>query len=127
MFLKIRTRTALLKIFERSRQGNNPYSLEPLGDYIYYDRLNAWLPLLKGLSAKDAACELISSTLNGYSPEKVSNISGSYTMSEMIDDDLVKKVESLEPNKEIRNLLLGVLIAIRMDLAFKRFVVDFRL
>lgn len=108
MFLKIRTRTALLKIFERSRQGNNPYSLEPLGDYIYYDRLNAWLPLLKGLSAKEAACNLISSTLNGYSPEKVSNISGSYTMSEMIDDDLVKKVESLEPNKEIRDLLLGV-------------------
>ena len=108
MFLKIRTRAALLKIFERSRQGNNPYSLEPLGDYIYYDRLTAWLPLLKGLSAKEAACSLISSTLKGESPEKVSNISGSYTMSEMIDDDLVKKVESLEPNKEIRNLLLGV-------------------
>ena len=59
MFLKIRIRTALLQIFERSRQGNNPYSLEPLGDYIYHDRLNAWLPLLKksGFSAKECACK----------------------------------------------------------------------
>jgi hypothetical protein len=108
MFLKIRIRTALLQIFERSRQGNNPYSLEPLGDYIYYDRLNAWLPLLKGLSAKEASFNLISSTLKGESPEKVSNISGSYTRAEMIDDDLVKKIESLEPEKELRDLLFGV-------------------
>ena len=118
MFLKIRIRTALLNIFSRCGQGKNPSSLEPFADYIYYDRLNAWLPLLKGLSAKRAACELISSTLHGYSAKKASNITGRYTMAEIVDDDLVKKVNSLEPNKEIRNRVYGCALAYKDGIGF---------
>jgi len=118
MFLKIRIRNVLLIIFSKCGQGSNPNSLEPFADYIYFDRLNAWLPLLKGISAKKAACELISATIHGYSAKKAKNISGTYRMSDIIDDKLVKKVDSLDPTEDIRHRVYGCALSYKDGFGF---------
>jgi hypothetical protein len=103
MLTKIRVRSLLLKSFENTRFGTNPYKLHPLAHYVYYDSLNAWLPILKKQydDVYDMAAELVRRTNDGISPEKylkyISEASEGdpYSEDDLIDEDILKHVNSL--------------------------------
>ena len=101
MFLKIKVRNILLQIFSRSRQGDNPYKLAPLGNFIYYDMLNIWLAIIKTVE-KDAAqiaYLIIEFTIHGYSPEDFPDRTKH-------DENIVNAVKELADEDEI-HLLYG--------------------
>ena len=107
MLLKIRIRTILLSIFENCRLGLD----HPLANYIYYDGLNMWLNIVKKQSgsATDKAVFIIENTIYGYSAEKMEAAMKSdkpYTLADMKDKALVKKIESLA-DEDIRHILIG--------------------
>ena len=54
MFLKIRVRNLMLYVFGQLGLSTNPYSLDPLCNFLYYDYLNDQLPELKK-TTKDPA------------------------------------------------------------------------
>ena len=102
MFLKIRMRSVLLSIFENCGFETNPYSLDPLTHYIYYDSLNNWLKFMKEakeLSLEEKVDMLIQYTLAGYDPEKLyaqTKIGdGSYSLIGFINEQLLDEIESI--------------------------------
>ena len=113
MLKKIRLRTGLLSCWEGTRFGTTPYELHPLANYVYYDSLNAWLPIFKkqGLSVPDMAMELASNTIRGISPTKYSEAISSgkrFTDEELIDAEIVNHVNSLcGGDEDLKNMMVG--------------------
>ena len=116
MFLKIKLRALLLKSFENTRFGTNPYKLHPLANYVYYDALNAWLPVLKqmkkaGASDVEMLEQFIMNSMQGYCPNKfykAATSGESYKMEDMIDSNLVNQVDILcDGNEDIRHMMIG--------------------
>tara|TARA_B100000902_G_scaffold59384_1_gene66373 strand:- start:4402 stop:4773 length:372 start_codon:yes stop_codon:yes gene_type:complete len=116
MFLKIKLRSLLLKSFEKSRFGTNPYKLHPLAHYVYYDALNAWLPVLKqmkkaGASDVEMLEKFVMNSMQGYCPNKfykAATSGESYKMEDMIDSNLVNQVNILcDGNEDLRNMMIG--------------------
>ena len=116
MFLKIKLRTLLLKSFAGTRLGTNPYSLHPLSNYIYYDALNAWLPILKkmkneGASNEEMVKSFVMNSIQGICPQKFDKAvtSGeSYKNEDLIDESLVNLVNSLcEEDITLKYMMLG--------------------
>ena len=110
MLLKIKVRNVLLQLFSRSRQGTNPYKLAPLGNYIYYDMLNLWLPILKQVEkdAAEIAYLIIEFTIHGYSPDDFPDRTKH-------DENIVNTVKELADEDEIR-LLYGVSAGHKYDM-----------
>ena len=116
MFLKIKLRTLLLKCFEGTRFGTNPYKLHPLANYVYYDCLNAWLPVLKQMK-KEGASEVeimeqyVLNSMQGYCPDKfykAASSGESYKTEDMIDSSLVNQVNILcNGEEDIRTMMIG--------------------
>ena len=113
MLKKIRLRTGLLSCWKGTRFGTNPYELHPLANYVYYDSLNAWLPIFKkqGLSVPDMAMELASKTIRGISPAKYSEAISSgqgVREDELIDAEIVNHVNSLcGGDEDLKNMMVG--------------------
>ncbi len=113
MLKKIKLRAGLLSCWQGTRFGTNPYDLHPLANYVYYDSLNAWLPIFKkqGLSVPDMAMELCSKTIRGISPTKFSKAiaSGqSFTDEELVDVEIVNQVNILcGGDEDIKNMMVG--------------------
>ncbi|MDB0059009.1 hypothetical protein N9F35_02260 [Gammaproteobacteria bacterium] len=113
MLKKIRLRTGLLSCWEGTRFGTNPYKLHPLAHYVYYDSLNAWLPIFKkqGLSVPDMAMELCSKTIRGISPTKYSEAISSgkgVREDELVDAEIVNQVNILcGGDEDIKNMMVG--------------------
>jgi len=115
-------RSLLLKSFENTRFGTNPYKLHPLAHYVYYDSLNAWLPILKKQydDAHDMAGELVRRTIKGISPEKylkyISEASDSdpYNEDDLVDEDILKLVDSLtDGDDRLTNIIYGAISGLR--------------
>jgi len=110
---KIRLRTGLLSCWQGTRFGTNPYDLHPLAHYIYYDSLNAWLPILKkqGLSIPDMAMELCSNTIRGISPAKFNEAFSSREFlsdEELIDENIINHVNELcDGSETLKNMMVG--------------------
>ena len=113
MLTKIRLRTGLLSCWQGTRFGTNPYKLHPLAHYVYYDSLNAWLPIFKkqGLSVPDMAMELCSKTIRGISPTKYSEAISSgkgVREDELVDAEIVNQVNILcGGDEDIKNMMVG--------------------
>ena len=116
MFLKIKLRALLLKSFEGTRFGTNPYSLHPLSNYIYYDALNAWLPTLKemkkeGASNEEMVEQFVMNSIKGICPEKFYAAASSgqpYKDQDLIDESLVNQVNILcDGDEGLRNMMIG--------------------
>tara|TARA_X000001036_G_C20254750_1_gene633621 strand:- start:204 stop:575 length:372 start_codon:yes stop_codon:yes gene_type:complete len=116
MFLKIKLRALLLKSFERTPFGTNPYSLHPLANYVYYDALNAWLPVLKEMKKQGAGNaemleQFVMNSMQGYCPDKFYKAASSeepYKMEDMIDDKLVSHIDALcNGDESLRHLMIG--------------------
>ena len=65
----------MLKSFEGTRFGTNPSSLHPLANYVYFDALNAWMPVLKemkkeGASIQEMAEKFVSGAVKGVCAQK---------------------------------------------------------
>lgn len=115
MLTKIRVRSLLLKSFENTF-GTNPYKLHPLAHYVYYDSLNAWLPILKKQydDVYEMAAELVRRTNDGISPGKylkyISELSEGdpYSEDDLIDDDILKHVNSLtDGDDSLKTVMYG--------------------
>ena len=97
MFLKIKLRNLLLQSFQGTRFGTNPYSLHPLSNYIYYDALNAWMPVLKKMNKEGASnLEMVEMFVRlateGVCPQKyyeAASSGNSYNYEDFIDESLV--------------------------------------
>ena len=116
MFLKIKLRALLLKSFENTRFGTNPYKLHPLAKYVYYDALNSWLPVLKqmkksGASDVEMMEQYVMYSMQGYCPSKfykAASSGQSYEMEDMIDNNLVNQVNILcDGNEDLRHEMIG--------------------
>ena len=122
MFLKIKLRALLLKSFEGTRFGTNPYSLHPLSNYIYYDALNAWLPTLKemkkeGASNEEMVEQFVMNSIKGICPEKfyVAASSGQpYKDQDLIDENLVNLIDDYsEGDERLKNMMVGCIANLR--------------
>ena len=123
MFLKIKIRQLLLMSFEGTRFGTNPYSLHPLSNYIYYDALNEWVPVLKQMK-KDGAdnhymvTQFVSNAVKGVCPQKFYQAvkSGeSYKQEDLIDANLVNLIEGFcEGDERLTTMMIGGVSGLRM-------------
>tara|TARA_B100000214_G_C23557402_1_gene441253 strand:- start:72 stop:449 length:378 start_codon:yes stop_codon:yes gene_type:complete len=125
MFLKIKLRALLLKSFQGTRFGTNPYSLHPLSNYIYYDALNAWLPILKEMKKEGASNEeivekFVMKAIKGICAQKFYNavLSGeSYKDEDLIDESLVNLVnDCCDGDKRLKNMMVGGVAGLRYGL-----------
>jgi len=116
MFLKIKLRALLLKSFENTRFGTNPYKLHPLANYVYHDALNTWLLVLKqmkksGASDAEMVQQYVMYSMQGYCPDKfykAASSGQSYKMEDMIDSKLVNQVNILcDGDEDLRNMMIG--------------------
>lgn len=119
MIKKIKVRSLLLASFQGTRFGTNPYKLHPLADYIYYDALNAWLPILKkeGLDDYDIAAEIVKRATHGWCPEKYARLASSgqpYKEEDLVDESLLKHVDSLTDGDErLKTMMYGGVAGLR--------------
>lgn len=125
MFLKIKLRQLLLIAFEGTRFGTNPYSLHPLANYVYYDAMNDWLPVLKQMK-KDGADnqfmieQFVKNVISGVSADKFYKAAASgesYNPDDLIDDSLLNLIDSLTEGEErLPTLLYGCVAGLRMKM-----------
>ena len=122
MFLKIKLRALLLKSFEGTRFGTNPYSLHPLSNYIYYDALNAWLPTLKEMKKEGASNEemvelFVMNSIKGICPEKFYAAASSgqpYKDQDLIDESLVNLIDDYsEGDERLKSMMVGCIASLR--------------
>ena len=123
MFLKIKIRQLLLMAFEGTRFGTNPYSLHPLSNYIYYDALTEWMPVLKQMK-KDGADnhymveQFVKNAVKGVCPQKFYEAvkSGeSYKPEDLIDANLVNLIEGFcEGEESLITMMIGGVAGLRM-------------
>jgi len=122
MFLKIKLRQLLLLSFEGTRFGTNPFSLHPLANYIYYDALNSWLPVLKKMKKSGASTEeildsFVMKATQGICPKKFekSVLSGNaYKTEDLIDSSILKHVDSLcDGDLDLKTIMIGGIAGIR--------------
>lgn len=116
MFIKIRARSEMLSLFSSAGLSSNPYSLNPICDFLYYEYFNSWLPLVKSQikDPKEFVKFLISNAVQGYSAEKFSKREKIIEDGEEIfrwvdfyDEELENKVKKLDQNDTL-TLLLGM-------------------
>ena len=99
MILKIKVRAALLSIFASSGLGSRPNSLHPIANFLYWEYLNDWLPVLKR-QTKDTnkiVEELIFFATQARSVETNSR-----------DEELAKKIADLDPDDSLTRLMGAV-------------------
>jgi hypothetical protein len=122
MFLKIKLRALLLKSFEGTRFGTNPYSLHPLSNYIYYDALYAWLTTLKEMKKEGASNEemieqFVMNSIKGICAQKFYEAASSgkpYKNEDLIDDSLVNLVDDFcEGDERLKNMMIGCVASLR--------------
>lgn len=115
MFLKIRLRSALLKCWEPTRFRN--YS-HPLSAYVYYDAVNAWMPVIKlmkkdGASIDEIVPEFIDKVMDGICPDKyhkavTSSGNETYKIQDLIDQDLLSHIDTLTDGDDgLKNMMRG--------------------
>ena len=123
MFLKIKLRQLLLIAFEGTEFGNNPYSLHPLANYIYYDAMNDWLPVLKqmkkdGLDNQDIIEEFVKNAVRGISADKfyrAASSEESFKHEDLKDENLLQLISSLtDGDDNLANMMIGYVIQLRM-------------
>jgi len=125
MFLKIKLRALLLKSFEGTRFGTNPYSLHPLSNYIYYDALNAWMPVLKKMKKEGASnLEMVEMFVRlateGVCPQKyyeAASSGSSYNYEDFIDESLVSLLNVYcEGDEGLKTMMNGCVSSLRYGL-----------
>ena len=112
MFLKIKIRKYILDIYAAAKYGWE-YKTYPLGEYIYKESVNKWLPILKkkfpNYSAEEYGYWIMEYTLKGCSPEKAKQDNWTGSAQDIVDEKYLKKIESLEPNKRVISWIQGTL------------------
>ena len=112
----------MLKSFEGTRFGTNPYSLHPLSNYIYYDALNAWLPSLKEMKKEGASNEemvelFVMNSIKGICPEKFYAAASSgqpYKDQDLIDESLVNLIDDYsEGDERLKSMMVGCIASLR--------------
>ena len=125
MFLKIKLRGLLLKSFEGTRFGTNPYSLHPLANYIYYDAFNEWLPVLKMMKSEGASNEVIVeqfvvNAIKGVCPkkfEKAASSGESFKDEDLIDENIVSLVNDFcEGEEQFKSMMVGCVAGLRFGI-----------
>lgn len=121
MFLKIKLRTQLLNLISAVGLPSNPYKLNPICNYLYYDFFNLWLPTIKsqtkGSSVNEILEHYLDLAIDGLSPESIKNIDdlqkqnpdSSYSINDAIDDEVLETVKRLDPDFEVLYALKGAL------------------
>ena len=122
MFLKIKLRQLLLIAFEGTRFGTNPI-LYPLANYVYYDAMNDWLPVLTneedGADNQFMIEQFVKNVISGVSADKFykAAASESYNPDDLIDDSLLNLIDSLTEGEErLPTLLYGCVAGLRMKM-----------
>ena len=122
MFLKIKLRSLLLQSFQGTRFGTNPYSLHPLSNYIYYDALNAWMPVLKKMKTEGASNEemveqFVMNAIKGICAQKFHEAASSgkpYRDKDLIDENLVSLVnDCCEGDEGLKSMMVGCVASLR--------------
>tara|TARA_B100000214_G_C23670386_1_gene491683 strand:+ start:186 stop:563 length:378 start_codon:yes stop_codon:yes gene_type:complete len=125
MFLKIKLRTLLLQSFQGTRFGTNPYSLHPLSNYIYYDALNAWMPVLKKMKKEGASnLEMVEMFVRlateGVCPQKyyeAASSGNSYNYEDLIDESLVNLLNDYcQGDEGLKSMMYGCVSRLRYGL-----------
>ena len=123
MFLKIKLRQLLLIAFEGTRFGTNPYSLHPLANYIYYDAMNDWLPVLKQMK-KDGSDnqfiieQFVMNAVRGISADKfykAASSEESFKPEDLKDENLLQLISSLtDGDDSLATMMIGCISGLRM-------------
>jgi hypothetical protein len=109
MFLKIKVRSELLRIFRKVGFGGNAHSADPLCNYLYYDHLNTWLPIfqkygdIEGENTAEIVAKLLLYASSGYCPEKYEEFKGKQEKSkeafvafDIVDEDIKHHIKQLD-------------------------------
>ena len=114
MFLKIKVRSELLRVFSGVGFVRNAYSVDPLCNYLYYEHLNNWLPIISRYSeviearnTNEIVQTLLHYALVGYCPQKFEielEKSESGIIRNAIDESLKEHIKSLDTYDKLTTL-----------------------
>jgi hypothetical protein len=119
MFLKIRIRAALLQCWAPTRFKNFSH---PLSEYIYYEALTAWMPIIKqmkkeGAKIEDIVPEFIGNVLDGICPDKFYKAAISdepYKMKDLVDQNLLLHIDALAGGDDkVKSMMRGTAYSLK--------------